>query len=506
MVNLWKSWRKKVANTIPPNDKRHSLQVQIDKAMRAGDYSLAMKIQIGEALKDNQPSIQLAGLTNLPATVWSLGYGLQGGGIGGSPVGNPIKVGDRVRCIPAGHRGAGWKLDSIFTVDSVSSTGYGDCLWEKGASEGVYADSVELIKVGTMGFKIGDVVTVDWPGEWCDGLTGTVRGRNSSEGMAVEFSEEDDDGDGHDCANKVPSGHGYWLEEDQLTLVPKVKPRPKIKFSSVIIEDAKRDQILEALEQVNQSKLIFDKWGFGETMEKGKGVSMLFWGPPGTGKTLMAQAISDHLGYTLKVVGVADIESSAPGESERNIRKIFKEAKEAKTVLLFDECDSLIYNRSQVGAILGAQINELLSQIERFEGVMLFTTNRLGILDEAMNRRLALKLEFGMPTLEQRVKIWKRMFPTKAPIEKGVNWAKLAKVEIAGGYIKNTVLRAARMAAIEKVPDKDKRITMAHLIKSLQLEAQSMLEFDEARKTEERPAMVRDYVQKSQALERVSGW
>lgn len=272
-------------------------------------------------------------------------------------------------------------------------------------------------------------------------------------------------------------------EEDDLRIFESegISKKAQVDFDTVVISDEKREQILQALEQIHQADLIFNKWGFGDTIEKGKGVSMLFYGPPGTGKTLMAQAIANKLGYTLKVISTADIESSAPGEAERNIRKHFKEAKDGKSILLFDECDSLIFNRAGTGPILSAQINELLSQIERFDGITLFTTNRLGTLDEAVNRRLALKLEFDMPSQNERAEIWKRMFPVQAPLANDVDFKRLAIVELTGGYIKNAVLRAARMAAIEKLDDKDKKISMAHLIKALKLEAASMIEFEQAR-------------------------
>jgi SpoVK/Ycf46/Vps4 family AAA+-type ATPase len=262
--------------------------------------------------------------------------------------------------------------------------------------------------------------------------------------------------------------------------------KAKIDFATVVMSDGKRDQILEALEQIHQYDLIFEKWGFGETIEKGRGVSMLFYGPPGTGKTLVCQAIANKLGKTLNIISTADIESSAPGEAERNIRKHFKEAKEKGSILLFDECDSLIYTRQNVGPILSAQINELLSQIERFEGLTLFTTNRLGTLDEAVNRRLALKLEFEMPNPAERAEIWKRMFPTQAPVAKDVDWDRLAIIEVTGGYIKNAVLRAARMAAIEKIEDHKKEIKMEHLVKALKLETSSMIDFESAREAQEK--------------------
>lgn len=277
---------------------------------------------------------------------------------------------------------------------------------------------------------------------------------------------------------------GAGLPMKKVRKPPMVPKKPAIDFDSVIIADEKRQQILEALEQINQQHLIFTKWGFEETIEKGRGVSLLFWGQPGTGKTLMAQAIASKLKSKLAVISTADIESSVPGESERNIRKHFKEAKTNKTILLFDECDSLIYNRANVGAIMGAQINELLTQIEKFEGIIIFTTNRLGTLDDAMNRRIALKLKFELPTHLERIEIWKRMFPKKAPIDKDVDWNRLATIEVTGGYIKNAVLRAVRMAAAQHLDDNKKTIRMEHLIKALALEAGSMVEFQDAKAME----------------------
>lgn len=271
---------------------------------------------------------------------------------------------------------------------------------------------------------------------------------------------------------------------------PSTIPRENIvDFDSVVMEEKKKRQILEALEQVNQSDLIFKTWGFAKTMEKGKGVSMLFFGPPGTGKTLMGQAIADKLNYDLRIVGVAEIETAEPGGAERNIKAIFDKAT-GKTILFFDECDSLIFDRSQAGMILGATINQLLTSLERFEGITIFTTNRLETLDEAVNRRLALKLEFSMPTAEQRVDIWKRMFPAEAPLDKDIEWEKLASVEMAGGYIKNAVLRAARIAATAKLEDSKKKIKMEHLVRALQEEGVSMYNFQKAKEKFNRPTMV----------------
>lgn len=324
-------------------------------------------------------------------------------------------------------------------------------------------------------FKVGDKVTVNGSTDiW---IVASVRNQQAQYEDEIEYYLDNTNAN---ASQKHTVEHGQFLTAVDGDGTPIQKA--KVDFDTVVISDEKRDQILEALEQVNQQDLIFKVWGFNETIEKGKGVSMLFYGPPGTGKTLMAQALANKLKRTLKVISTADIESSAPGEAERNIRKHFKEAKSGKTILLFDECDSLIYTRQNVGPILSAQINELLSQIERFDGITLFTTNRLGTLDEAVNRRLALKLEFEMPSLAERAEIWRRMFPKKAPVAKDVDFERLAIVELTGGYIKNAVLRAVRMAAAEKIDDDKKKIRMKHLVKALRQEATAMDEFEEARK------------------------
>lgn len=264
---------------------------------------------------------------------------------------------------------------------------------------------------------------------------------------------------------------------------PKPEVKPKIEFSSVVLAEEKKQAIIEALDQLKNNDLIFNKWGFKKTLEKGKAVSMLFYGLPGTGKTLMAQAIADKLSKKLRIIGTAEIESSEPGAAERNIKAIFQGVKK-DTILLFDECDSLIYDRANLGSILAAQVNQLLQSLENFEGVVIFTTNRLGVLDEAFNRRLSLKMEFELPNFDERVKIWKRMFPSEAPIG-DIDWEELAEPQIAGGHIKNAVLKAARTAASSK--KKTKLITQEILKKSLANELREMAKFMEAKENDHTP-------------------
>lgn len=345
-------------------------------------------------------------------------------------------------------------------------------------------------------FREGDIIetvcVVD--GAIPKGAIGIVHKHIGDGGYAVSFDASVNDIPPsvqlHPCHDNLPEGEKGWYVYVRQMKLTNASPKQVVDFDSVVIEDYKRAQILEAIEQVNQQDLIFNKWGFGKTIEKGRGVSMLFYGPPGTGKTLMAQAIADKLRYTLKIIAAADIESSEPGQAERNIRDHFKGASGKKTILLFDECDSLVFDRTVVGAILGAQVNELLSSIEKFEGITIFTTNRVETLDEAVDRRLALKLEFAMPDQEQRAEIWKRMIPEECPIDNNIDYMLLAAVEIAGGHIKNSVLRAARIAATTDIPDEEKKITMDHFIRALRQEGKAMIAFKQAKERMNIPRMM----------------
>lgn len=254
----------------------------------------------------------------------------------------------------------------------------------------------------------------------------------------------------------------------------------KVSFDSVVISDEKREEIKAAISQVDNTELLFEDWGFNEVFEKGTAITLLFYGIPGGGKTLMAQAIANEIDADLKIYGMAEIGSSEPGGSERFIKKIFTTAREflktdkKQQVVLFDECDALLYDRAKVGVILGAQINTLLSEIERHDGIIIFTTNRIGTLDPALERRIAAKIEFPFPTIEQREAIWKRMMPTKAPLSKDVDFKKLSVYPLAGGNIKNAVLNAARMAAYKK----QKQITMDNFVVAIEREAVSQKAFE----------------------------
>jgi SpoVK/Ycf46/Vps4 family AAA+-type ATPase len=217
----------------------------------------------------------------------------------------------------------------------------------------------------------------------------------------------------------------------------------------------------------------FKEWGFDSTIEKGRALTFLFYGHPGTGKTLMAQAISDYLDFDLLTITPTDLNDKFFGETEKKIREVFHKA-DSRTVILFDECDGLIMDRNRGSNITVPHINQFIYDIEHFDGVCIFTTNNIDFLDKAIERRLALKLEFEEPDEKTRLLIWEKIIPEKCPIDRNVDFTYLAKFPINGGHIKNIVLNAARSAA----RNQSKVIAMQHFLEAIKCENEGIKGFN----------------------------
>ena len=139
--------------------------------------------------------------------------------------------------------------------------------------------------------------------------------------------------------------------------------------------------------------------------------TLCFYGAPGTGKTALGEHISKALGQPLIVKRASDLMSKYVGETEQNMAKMFAQADAEKAVLLLDEADSFLQDRR------GAQrsyevteVNEMLQQMEHFQGIFICTTNLLDRIDQAALRRFTFKIKFKPLRADQRV----LMFVTEA--------------------------------------------------------------------------------------------
>ena len=128
------------------------------------------------------------------------------------------------------------------------------------------------------------------------------------------------------------------------------------------------------------------------------------YGPPGTGKTAWAGWLAEQLDMPLLLCKGSDLLDPYVGGTEQKIAEAFESAKRDNCLLVLDEVDTFLFSRD--GAERSwerSQVNEMLTQIERFEGLMVVSTNLIEVLDPAALRRFDLKLKFDYLMLPQRL-------------------------------------------------------------------------------------------------------
>ena len=152
---------------------------------------------------------------------------------------------------------------------------------------------------------------------------------------------------------------------------------------------------------------------FNAASEDKPRMNLLMFGPPGTGKTEFVKYLGQKLDRKVLVMKGSDILSKYVGESEQNIAKAFRRAEAEHAILFFDEIDGLVQDRANARASWEiAQVNELLQQMENFNGVMVAATNFCTNLDAAIMRRFTFKLEFDYLDDAGKKSFFERMFKT----------------------------------------------------------------------------------------------
>jgi SpoVK/Ycf46/Vps4 family AAA+-type ATPase len=165
---------------------------------------------------------------------------------------------------------------------------------------------------------------------------------------------------------------------------------------------------------------------------------------------MAAEVLARELRLDLYRIDLSQVVSKYIGETEKNLRRVFDAAEGGGAILLFDEADALFGKRSEVkdshDRYANIEVSYLLQRMEAYRGLAILTTNVKNALDPAFLRRLRFVVSFPFPDAAQREEIWRRVFPSRTPTE-GLEAARLARLNVAGGNIRNIALQAAFLAA-----------------------------------------------------------
>ena len=219
-------------------------------------------------------------------------------------------------------------------------------------------------------------------------------------------------------------------------------------FDCLVLPDNQKELILGFSESHGKYSNSFDDFVVG----KGKGIILLLCGPPGVGKTLSAAAVAEHMRVPLFSMTAGDV-GYHRGEVEENLQLVWDVCARWSAVLLIDEADIFLEERSVHELDRNKLVTVFLRVLEQFSGIMFLTTNRVETFDPAFQSRIHISLEYQELSPKSRRQVWvnfleplsveKRHCLTDSQIDK------LARMSMNGRQIKN-VLKIAHLMALRK--------------------------------------------------------
>jgi hypothetical protein len=201
--------------------------------------------------------------------------------------------------------------------------------------------------------------------------------------------------------------------------LPVLHPQ-EIKTTELFFEGAFEEEVKKLYKLLEPERFSEFQQLFEEN-ERMKGLTILFHGVPGSGKTELALQLAKQTGRPVLKLQISDILSKWVGDSESNLKRVFADYRrltlrsDVLPILLLNECDQLIGKRMNIENSLDQMFNGLqnllLEEMESFNGILIGTTNLTQNMDDAFERRWALKLRFETPNVNALSKIWTDLIP-----------------------------------------------------------------------------------------------
>jgi SpoVK/Ycf46/Vps4 family AAA+-type ATPase len=244
-------------------------------------------------------------------------------------------------------------------------------------------------------------------------------------------------------------------EQDMFELI-----EPKTSLDDVVLHQTTL-QTLQTVQKQMDRKVIKKLKDWGIKQNSSINAKIIFYGAPGTGKTMTALSLAKTLKKKVLSFDCSKILSMYVGESEKNVRAIFDKYKEItqniknEPVLLLNEADQFLSSRTEQASGSADKMhnqmqNIFLEQIERFNGVLIATTNFIDGIDKAFSRRFDHKIEFKKPTKPQRRLLWQKMLPSEADFEEDFDIEKLIDYPLTGAQIELVIKNTAFKVAIKE--------------------------------------------------------
>jgi SpoVK/Ycf46/Vps4 family AAA+-type ATPase len=216
-------------------------------------------------------------------------------------------------------------------------------------------------------------------------------------------------------------------------------------FSNLVLPPSTKDLLHSFVEtQVASSNSLsqFDDVIAG----KGRGIIMLLSGPPGVGKTLTAESVAESMSIPLFTMSAGDL-GIDPGDVEVKLRDILEMVAKWKAILLLDECDVFLEERTTSDLERNKLVSIFLRTLEYYEGILFLTTNRVDNMDTAFQSRIHVQMEYPDLTSESRMQIWSNFLKDRDTVVTVDDVSALAKVKLNGRQIKNVLKTALLLSA-----------------------------------------------------------
>jgi hypothetical protein len=216
------------------------------------------------------------------------------------------------------------------------------------------------------------------------------------------------------------------------------REKGSVSLEQVILPSEAKDEVVSCVANYLAGRADGSLDGLDGFYGYGTGLTLLFYGPSGTGKTMLARALATHFSRTIFTLAADDMREM-PGSYDEILGTLFREAALQGAIVFLDECDDLFEDS-------GRASRALLLEMEKARCLIIMATNKPITLDPAIERRISLKVPFGIPNAAIRRGIWQALIPDAVQLAPDVDLDDLAhRYQFSGGLIRNSIFLAINM-------------------------------------------------------------